>query len=101
MHEGPQAELSYLPCSIMLNILGEADGEEGLQRAHEVMARAYAVNPSLTPLYITPLIRNNAQNLTSPCHCSTIRTIILISKLYPTIAAHEKFRYTPFQVLSI
>ena len=30
-------------CSIMLNILGEADGDEGLQRAHEVMARAYAV----------------------------------------------------------
>ena len=29
--------------SIMLNILGEADGEEGMARAHEVMARAYAV----------------------------------------------------------
>lgn len=29
--------------SIMLNILGEADGEEGIQRAHEVMARAYQV----------------------------------------------------------
>ncbi len=31
------------PRSIMLNILGEADGEEGMARAHEVMARAYAV----------------------------------------------------------
>ncbi|KAK9819561.1 hypothetical protein WJX81_003984 [Elliptochloris bilobata] len=30
-------------CSIMLNILGEADGEEGMVRAHEVMAHAYAV----------------------------------------------------------
>lgn len=29
--------------SIMLNILGEADGEEGMAHAHEVMARAYAV----------------------------------------------------------
>lgn len=27
----------------MLNILGEAEGEEGMQRAHEVMARAYQV----------------------------------------------------------
>ena len=27
----------------MLNILGEADGEEGLQKAHEMMARAYLV----------------------------------------------------------
>ena len=27
----------------MLNILGETDGEEGMARAHEVMARAYAV----------------------------------------------------------
>ena len=32
--------------SIMLNILGEADGEEGMARAHEVMARAYAVRPA-------------------------------------------------------
>ena len=29
--------------SIMLNILGEAEGEEGLRRAHAVMARAYQV----------------------------------------------------------
>lgn len=28
--------------SIMLNILGEADGEEGERRAHELMGRAYA-----------------------------------------------------------
>lgn len=34
---------SLCPCSIMLNILGEADGEEGVQRAHETMARAYQV----------------------------------------------------------
>ncbi|CAL8469156.1 g8697 [Coccomyxa elongata] len=32
-----------VPACIMLNILGEADGEEGVQRAHEVMARAYQV----------------------------------------------------------
>ncbi|GFH05534.1 ATP-grasp domain-containing protein [Haematococcus lacustris] len=29
------------PCSIMLNLLGEEDGEEGVRRAHDVMARAY------------------------------------------------------------
>ncbi|GLC43896.1 hypothetical protein PLESTB_000920700 [Pleodorina starrii] len=29
-------------CAIMLNLLGEADGEEGVRRAHEVMGRAYA-----------------------------------------------------------
>ena len=33
-------------CSIMLNILGEAGGEEGVQKAHEVMSRAYAVSSS-------------------------------------------------------
>ena len=33
-------------CSIMLNILGEADGEEGVQKAHELMSRAYAVSSS-------------------------------------------------------
>ena len=29
--------------AIMLNILGEASGQEGLRRAHEIMARAYKV----------------------------------------------------------
>ncbi len=33
----------------MLNILGEADGEEGMARAHEVMARAYAVRAPPRP----------------------------------------------------
>lgn len=28
--------------SIMLNILGEAEGEEGVRRAHQLMGRAYA-----------------------------------------------------------
>lgn len=29
-------------CAIMLNLLGEADGDEGVKIAHDVMARAYA-----------------------------------------------------------
>ena len=29
--------------AIMLNILGEASGEEGMRRAHQTMARAYKV----------------------------------------------------------
>lgn len=29
--------------SIMLNILGEADGDEGMKAAHELMGRAYQV----------------------------------------------------------
>jgi len=40
--------------SIMLNILGEADGEEGMARAHEVMARAYAVR---APARLRPAVR--------------------------------------------
>ena len=39
-----QSRQASLLCSIMLNILGEADGDEGLQKAHEVMARAYSVS---------------------------------------------------------
>lgn len=40
-----------MPCSIMLNILGEADGDEGLQKAHEVMARAYSVRLQVNLVY--------------------------------------------------
>lgn len=29
--------------AIMLNVLGEADGEDGMRRAHELMGRAYKV----------------------------------------------------------
>ena len=32
-----------LACSIMLNVLGTADGEEGLQAAHSLLSRAYQV----------------------------------------------------------
>lgn len=30
-------------CAIMLNLLGEAEGDEGVKRAHEVMAKAYTL----------------------------------------------------------
>lgn len=30
-------------CAIMLNLLGEAEGDEGVRRAHEVMAKAYTL----------------------------------------------------------
>ena len=33
--------------AIMLNILGEAAGEEGMRLAHQTMARAYKVRPKL------------------------------------------------------
>lgn len=39
-----QSRQASLLRSILLNILGEADGDEGLQKAHEVMARAYSVS---------------------------------------------------------
>lgn len=31
-----------VPCSIMLNLIGEADGVEGIRQAHEIMGAAYA-----------------------------------------------------------
>lgn len=40
----PQGDTSLrVGASIMLNILGEAEGEEGERRAHQLMARAYGV----------------------------------------------------------
>ena len=42
-------------CSIMLNILGEAESEEGMQRAHDVMARAYRARPLPVHCVMSPL----------------------------------------------
>lgn len=39
--------------SIMLNILGEAEGDEGVQRAHAIMARAYQVSLHTPMLFLS------------------------------------------------
>ncbi len=44
-------------CSIMLNILGEADGEEGERRAHELMSKAYLVKGAKVHWYGKPGMR--------------------------------------------
>jgi phosphoribosylaminoimidazole carboxylase len=44
-------------CSIMLNILGEADGDEGVRIAHDTMARAYATRGAKVHWYGKPGMR--------------------------------------------
>jgi phosphoribosylaminoimidazole carboxylase len=44
-------------CSIMLNILGEADGDEGVARAHALMARAYSTRGAKVHWYGKPGMR--------------------------------------------
>ncbi|GBF89664.1 phosphoribosylaminoimidazole, chloroplastic-like [Raphidocelis subcapitata] len=44
-------------CSIMLNILGEAEGDEGVRRAHALMARAYSTRGAKVHWYGKPGMR--------------------------------------------
>lgn len=44
-------------CSIMLNILGEADGDEGVAKAHALMARAYRTRGAKVHWYGKPGMR--------------------------------------------
>lgn len=44
-------------CSIMLNILGEEDGDEGVRRAHALMARAYSTKGAKVHWYGKPGMR--------------------------------------------
>jgi len=46
-------------CAVMVNILGEADGDEGVARAHALMSRAYATPGASVHWYGKPGMRLN------------------------------------------